>query len=43
MPQITLKKLRKHTGHTFSVNEAQDFVYIWCEDCREKIYMTWKP
>ena len=42
MVQITLKKLRKHVGHTFSVDEAADFIYIWCKECDEKIYMTWK-
>jgi hypothetical protein len=42
MVQITLKKLSKHIGHALTVNEAADFVYIWCEECDEKIYMTWK-
>jgi hypothetical protein len=40
--QLTYKKLKNHIGHPITVNDSAEWVYIWCKDCEEKIYMVRK-
>jgi hypothetical protein len=36
---ISKTAVRKHIGHTITINDSAEWTYIWCEDCESKIWM----